>query len=195
MTATVSAALELDAQFPAQNYILINGDVSPGKAIVRVGPGVSPRGWDERNGYAMSGATLVPKGNPLGVFSVRFEFWDPTQMPAWYAFAAKYFDESVRFNPGSIQPRALGISHPILEAPPLRITEVVVTDATGLDQEDGGLWWCEVFFKRFRKAVPAKQPPLAAIPAAATATPTAQDNADLEIQKLSAEFQSLLGGP
>lgn len=197
MTAAVSSTsvsvIELDAQFPAQDYVLINGEKSPGKAIVQR-PN-SPRGWDERKGYALTGATLVPTGNPLAEFSILFQFWDPADMPAWYAYAAKYFDESVRFNPGTMQPRALGINHPILAAPPIRITAVVVVDAVAHGMiEETGLWQWEIFFKRYRKTKIAPPAPIAAIPAAATSKPTAQDAADIEIQQKLAEFQQLAGG-
>ena len=72
------------------------------------------------------------------------------------------------------------------------ITEVIVLDATGLTLDEENSWWdAEIFFKRFRKAVPAKDKPAAAIPAAAKAAPTAQDAADVEIQQKLAEFQAL----
>lgn len=195
IASTSASVLELDAQFPAQDYVLINGEKSPGKAIVQRAN--SPRGWDERGGYGLNGATLIPKGDPLATFSVRFEFWDPAEMPAWYAYAAKYFDKSVRFNPGTTTSRALGIYHPILAAPPIRITQVVVLDANGLDKSDDGLWFCEVFFKQYRKPKLAAAPPQAAIPAAAASTPTATDAAQVEMQQKLALFQQLaaqLGG-
>lgn len=186
-----SAVIELDADFPAQDYILINAKKSPGQAIIK--PPNSPRGWDERQGYALSGASLVPSGNPLGTFSIVFRFWDPAVMPAWYEYAATYFDESVRFNPGTITPRALGIYHPILAAPPIRITQVVVTDAIGLDKTEDGLWFAEVYFKRYRAPVKVPPAPKAAIPAAATAAPVATDAAQVEINNLSAQRQQLAG--
>lgn len=190
MTA-VASIIELDATFPEQDYVLIQNERSPGQAIVQRSS--SPRGWDERKGYALTGATLVPTGDPLGQFSVIFRFWDPADMPAWYAFAAKYFDKGVRFVPGTITPRALGIYHPILAAPPIRITQVVVEDATGLEKTEDGLWFCEVFFKAYRKPKPALAAPQAAIPAASTAAPTAVDAADLEMKQKLAEFQALAG--
>jgi hypothetical protein len=179
------------ARFPAREYVMIGGDRSPGKATIRGAS--SPRGWDERKGYALSGATLVPSGNPLGEFEILFEFWDETQIPLWYSFASKYFDESVRLVPGTLKPKALGIEHPILSAPPLRITEAVVLDATQLDMDETGLWSCTVKFKRYRKALPALSPPDASIPAAQKPAPTAQDAAEREIQEKLATFRGLAG--
>lgn len=189
LSSTSASVIELDADFPAQDYVLINGEKSPGKATIQR-PN-SPRGWDERQGYALNGATLVPKGNPLAEFSVLFEFWDPADMPAWYAYAAKYFDESVRFNPGTATPRALGIYHPLLAAPPFRITECVVRDASAHDKTDDGKYVFEIFFKRYRKPKIAAPAPIAAIPAASTAKPVAQDAADIEMQQKLAQFQAL----
>ncbi len=210
---STTGVIELDAQFPDQDFILINGEEFPAKAVAdttqwpggsmsgstRRGRAIvqnvtSPRGWDERKGYAITGATLIPTGNPLADFSIRFEFWDPADMPPWYSFAAKYFDESVRFDPGTQTPRALGIFHPVLAAPPIRITQVVVTNATGIEKDDTGLHFCEVSFKRYRKLKQAQAAPAAAIPAAASSQPTAQDAADLEIQQLMKQY-GLLAGP
>jgi hypothetical protein len=176
--------------FPAREYIMIGGDPSPGKCTIRGAN--SPRGWDERKGYALSGATLVPTGDELATFEILFEFWDETQIPLWYSYAAKYFDKAVRLIPGSLVPKALGIEHPILSAPPIRITEVVVVDATQLEQDETNGWSCVVKFKQYRRAKPALSPPDATIPAAQKPTPTAQDAADREIQEKLATLKGLL---
>lgn len=178
--------------YPGRDYVMIGGDPSPGKATIR---GLnSPRGWDERKGYALSGANLVPTGNPLATFDITFEFFDETEFPLWYAFAAKYFDAAVRFVPGTLKPKALGIEHPILTAPPHRITEVVVTDAKGLEGDETGGWTASVSFKQYRKPFVALSPPDASIPAAQKPTPTAQDAAEREMQEKLATLRSLAGG-
>jgi hypothetical protein len=186
---TQPATIELDAGFPAQDYVVIEGERSPGKCTVL--GFTSPRGWDQRKGYAQSGATLVPTGDELGSGELLFEFWDEQQMPAWYAFAAKYFDKSVRLVPGSNQPRALGISHPVLAAPPMRVTAVVVSDATALSKDELGLWSCRIALIQYRKPKPALAAPSGAIPPAQTAQPTAQDAADREMAEKLAIFQGL----
>jgi hypothetical protein len=177
-------------QSPALSYILCGGDRSPGVCVPHGFN--SPRGWDERQGYAMSGATLVPKGNPLASGVLEFRFFDESQFPDWYAFAGKYFSEDVRFLPGSRKPRALAIYHPVLAAPPLQYDEFVVDDCTQLEQdEETGLWTCEVKLRRYRKPVPAPERPSAAIPAAQQPQPTAQDAADRMIQELQAQLAEL----
>lgn len=181
------------ASFPEQDFILIAGDKSPGKVTLRGAN--SPRGWDIRKGYGLSGATVVPSGDELadGIVAL-FEFWTADQISDWYAFAAKYLDKAVRLVPGSLVPKALGIFHPVLAAPPIRITEVVVKDCTALEQDEFGGWSCEAHFLQYRKPKPALQAPSAAIPAAGVAAPTALDAADLEMQRKLAQFQALAGG-
>ncbi|HEX8795450.1 MAG TPA: hypothetical protein VF765_31085 [Polyangiaceae bacterium] len=179
---------------PSVDYILIEGTKSPGKATVRGAN--SPRGWDIRKGYALSGATVVPSGDELAEgIKVLFEFWEESQLTDWYAYAAKYFDKSVRFVLGSLTPRPLGIFHPVLAAPPIGITEVVVKDCTQLENDGYGLWSCELTLLQYRKPKPAPAAPSAAIPAALSAAPTALDAADREMQAKLAQFQSLTGGP
>jgi hypothetical protein len=187
---TQPVVLSVD-RFPERDYVMIGGDPSPGKATIRGCN--SPRGWDVRKGYALSGATVVPTGDDLSKFEILFEFWDESQVPLWYSFASKYFDKAVRLNPGTLVPKALGIEHPILSAPPLRITEVVVEDVTQLEQDDTGGWSCVVKFLQYRRAKPALSPPDASIPAAQKATPTAQDAAEREIQEKLGTLKGLLG--
>ena len=184
--------IELDATVPAQDYVRIGGDKSPGRCRVRNVH--TPRGWDVRQGYGLTGATLVPKGDEPATFELHFAFWDENDIPAWYAYAAKYFDKSVRFVPGSLTPKALGISHPQLSAPPIRITECVVADATDLENDGEGLWECIVSCLQYRKPKPVPSPPDAAIPAASAPNPTAQDSYDATIQDKLSTINSLAGG-
>lgn len=182
--------LDIVSLEPVLDYILCGGDKSPGKCTPKGFN--SPRGWDERQGYGKSGATLVPKGNPLAEGTLHFEFWDESDLPLWYAFADKYFSADVRFVPGSQTPRALSIYHPLLAAPPLKYGEFVVLDCTQLEQdEETGLWFADVKLKQYRKPVAVPQAPAAAIPAAQQPQPTAQDAADRQIEELMKQLQEL----
>jgi hypothetical protein len=183
----------LAPDFPILDWVVINGDKSPGQ--VRILGANSPRGWDERQGYALTGATLVPKGDPLGKFTMRFEFWDPADYPLWEAYAAKYFDKSVRFMPGSIRPRALGIQHPQLTCPPIRIVQCVVEDADGIEGDDYGGWSCQIYMKQYRRPKPALSRPDAAFPAVSQGLPTAQDQQDVETNRLTTALQSAPNNP
>jgi hypothetical protein len=185
----MTAPVPIPNGFPAQDYVTIGGLASPGKVTVQQGH--SPRPWDIRKGYAMTGATIVPQGDDLATFTLHFEFWDESDMPLWYAYAACYFDKSVRLVPGSNVPKALSIQHPVLQAPPFRVTECVVNDCTTLENDGTGLWSCDVLCTQYRKPKPALAPPNQAIAAVKNPTPTAEDAADREIQAKLAQYNSL----
>jgi hypothetical protein len=175
--------------FPAWDYFMIGADACPCQA--ELVEGGSPRGWDERQGYALSGATLVPTGDHLTPVVFRIKMWDPVQWPAWQTFAAKYLNKSVRYNPGTVTPRALSITHPILNAPPWLVSEVVVDDVTVPQQDENGLWTWEIHFHEYRAPQPAPQKPDAAIAAAQEDQPTATDQFEAEMQNLGAQLPAL----
>lgn len=176
--------------FPAQDYVTIGFDRSPGK--VTVIHGSIPSDWDERKGYGLTGATLWPKGDSLGTFDLLFELWDEGDYGPYQTFYNKYFAPEVKLiTPGSLSPAALTIFHPVLAQAGLQ--ECVVTGREPFLKDEFGLWSQRISFKRYRKPKPAKTPPTAVIPAIATPLPTAQSKLELEAQALSAEFSSLVG--
>jgi hypothetical protein len=134
-------------------------------------------------------------GDDLATFDILFQIFEEADIPAWNAFASKYFDKSVRFVPGSAVPKALAVSHPQLSAPPVRVTSAVVTDATDLHPDDPhngtGLWECLVSFLQYRRPRPALSPPDATIPAAAKPQPTAEDAAGQVINQKLATAEGL----
>jgi hypothetical protein len=182
------------AGFPAQDYIVIAGLPSPGKVTILAGSGASPRGWDERAGYAQTGATLVPTGDKLATIKMRFEFWDPNDLAVWKAFCAKFFTKSLVTSPAGGVGLALSIDHPILKFPPLNLSSFVFLDCTPLTMSDEtGLWSQEIEFKQYRKPQPALQKPPAAIPDIGGPKPTAQDALDAELAAKAAELAALAG--
>lgn len=168
------------AAFPYADAVVIGNDAFPGKATVSGLNG--PRGWEVRKGYGQSGATVVPTGDELSTFSILFEIWDPLDALNFYRLAAKYFDRSVKLAPGGKTPLALAIFHPVLAAPPFRISAVVVKDVTGFEQDDLGLWTCNVSFLQYRKPKPAPAKPAAVYEQATDTAPTAVDKADAELE-------------
>jgi hypothetical protein len=201
VTLTTTTIAQSMAGLPVADTFTIGTDNCPG--IARLVSGNSPRGWDERQAYAMTGATLVPTGDHLGQHVFRVRIWCETddagspsgqQWTAWQAFASKYLAKSVRFVPGTVTPRALAIYHPVLSAPPLLVTEVVVDDCTAMIQpEDEDYFECEVHFREYRAPVLALGKPDAAIPPAQEATPTAEDAADAEMAQKTAQLVGLAG--
>jgi hypothetical protein len=184
---------------PVADTFAIGVDLCPGKAMLTGGS--TPRGWDERQSYGMTGATLVPTGDHLGTWTFRVLLWcetDATGSPAgqqWTAFQtffAKYLSKSVRFVPGTIKPRALGIYHPVMSA--YGVTEVVVEDVTAMVQpEDEDFFECEIRFREYRPPQLALGKPDVAIPAAQQAGPTAEDAADAEMAQKTAQLTQLAG--
>lgn len=171
------------------DFIVINGDPCPGKCTVQK-PN-SPRGWDERQGYGMSGATLAPKGDPLAKFSVLVEIWSGTDYLIWKEFCAKHFTKNVVKGGGlGSPPRALGIYHPELAAPPISISEVVVEDIISNGQDEDGLWSWEIKFIQYRAPVKITQKPTGAVPAASNDAPTATT----AIQRENVQLAQTLNG-
>ena len=175
------------AGFPMQDFILLGGKKSPGKADVF---GAStPRKWDERTGYGLSGAFIVYTGDGLAHFPVVISLWEESHFDEWDSFATV-----LEKAPIGTRAKALGISHPLLTVRPLKIASVVVEDVTQFVQDDYGLWTCEIRLGEFRRPLPALGKPSAAIPAAALAVPTARDAAEAQIQALQGQVNTLAAG-
>jgi hypothetical protein len=191
MTQPVVAANSVG--FPHQDYFLIGNDQSPGQCTIKKCD--SPRGWDERAGYAQNGATLVPKGDPLAVPVLSLRLWTGAQYAAWKVFSAKYLAAAVKYSPGTVIPKALSIVHPILNDPPFYITEVVVQNVTAIPQTDDGIWEYEIEFRRYNKPQLALGKPDAAIPAAQASQPTALSQLDAANAAKADELVSLAGPP
>lgn len=171
---------------PIQDYIVLCSIPSPG--ICKISGAGSPRGWDERKGYGADGAYLVLVSLGLASFTVTLTLWEDAHFLAWDAFAALLEKPK-----NLIRPRALGISHPLLEAAPLRIKDVIVEDVSQFEQDDDDeLWTCEIKFRAYRPPKPILAKPMGAVPGVTPTVPSAQDAADAEIQKLLAEAKTLL---
>jgi hypothetical protein len=74
--------------------IQIGADYSPGKCDVR-NPS-SPRKWDKRSGWGLTGATVVYIGDDLSEFSVDFYLWTQPQQSDWDGFYSKWLNKPYR---------------------------------------------------------------------------------------------------
>jgi hypothetical protein len=128
---------------PAQDFILLDGQKSPGRASI-TGAG-SPRKWDEKGGFGYSGASLVYLGNGLSDFDVVIDLWEPSHWKEWTDFARLL--EKV---PDGVLAKAHTIVHPLLNRAPLKITKVVIRDVTQFEQNDKGLWTARIPMKSFK---------------------------------------------
>lgn len=162
------------------NVVVVASRRSPGLAEV-VGAG-SPRDWDERKGYGISGAFLVYTGDGLAQFSVKVYLWEDEHFEEWESFKLV-----VDKPPRGVRPKALDIYHPALDD--LGIRSVVVEDRSQLQpHDDTGMWFSEIKFKQFRAPVP-----MLSKPEGSTATlsePTAEDNFDRVQQALIEQIKN-----
>lgn len=173
---------------PRQDYILLGGLRSPGKATV-TRPG-SPRKWDKRSGYATSGAWLIFMGADLTTFDVILEMTDDDS--DWLDEPA--FSRLLATPPIGTFAKAMDIGHPALNRPPVLVTSAVVLDAGAWEQDDDGLWTMRIAFSAYRAPLPAIGKPKASIPNAPGKVPTAADAREVEIQGLMAKIDKLGGG-
>jgi hypothetical protein len=181
--------------------IRIAGDWCPGIAIAR-GAG-TPRIWDKRAGYGLSGRTLVYMGADLSSFEVDVTVWTQTQVDEWKVFFKKYLEEPARPSPQALltsanpflsfkQPKALGVYSPFLAM--LGITALVVEDVSQWEQHEdaeSGMYGCTIKVIVWRPPVVVLARPTQKIPDAAKAAPTARDKAEEEIQKLQLQAKQL----
>src|SRR5216684_6091032 len=130
------AVTETGQGFPYQDYVVIAGIPSPGKAIIKNLK--HPSGLDERKGYGLSGATVIFTGDTLATFDIEFQLWAASDWPLWKAFYQLCFAKVAFSGPGGLLPFALTISHPVLEQ--VGVTEVFVVDRGAADKDEYGLW-------------------------------------------------------
>lgn len=146
---------------PIQDFILLAGQKSPGRATVTSAG--SPRTWDKQKGWGFSGATLIYTGDDLPDFDVVVDLWDQSHWTQWNSFA-RVLEKS----PTGIKPKALEIIHPLLNRAPLKITQVVIRDVTQFEQSAKGLWTCRIQLTAFRAPKAALGKPNGSIPRAGT---------------------------
>ncbi len=140
---------------PQQDYIVLAGVPSPGKAVVRGAS--SPRKWDVQAGYGLTGATVIFNGEGLAQFDVDIYVWEPEHFIQWEPFAKLTLENP----PLGARPTSMSIQHPMLNSPPLKITQVVVTNVTQWEPSDEtGEWMRTISFLQYRKAKPALVKPL-----------------------------------
>lgn len=126
------------AEFPQQDYVMLGGMKSPGRATI--GGGGSPREWDVRKGYGFSGAFVVYTGDGLAKFDILIELWLKEHFAEWQRFSKICLEKP----PLGMKPKAMDIAHPLLNMTPIKITSVVIEDVTPFEQDDEGLFSCTI---------------------------------------------------
>lgn len=174
---------------PHQDYIVLAGAPTPGLAVVR-GAG-SPRKWDVRDGYGLTGAVCVFMGEGLASFEVDIFCWEPEHFLAWPIFARLTLVNP----PIGARPTSMSIQHPVLNDPPLSISQVVVTNVGQWEQDpDGnGMWVRTISFLQYRKPRPALVKPFEGPPGSPVNVPPPVDPELLQIQANAAAIAKLAG--
>lgn len=128
------------------DYILLSGSRSPGIAEVRGAS--SPRAWDEREGFGISGSFSVFKGRRLAHFSVVLKLYSADDWAAWYEWKPIVDKLPTRRGGSGKDSGVLDIWHPLLEA--LDVKAVAVAEVMQPDQTGDGEWSIEIKFIEFR---------------------------------------------
>jgi len=162
------------------DYILLAGQKSPGVAEI-VGAS-SPREWEERNGYGVTGGFSVFMRRKLARFSVRLRLYESEDWIAWRAWKPIVDKLPKRRGGSGADSGMLSIWSPQLED--LDIKAVGVAEVGQPEQTGDGEWTIEIKFIEHRspKVTLAK-------PQGAAAEPV--DPIDKVIEGLTDQFQSL----
>lgn len=181
---------------PLQRYIVLSaaGISLPSPGVCKLKNVGSPRNWDIRPGYGISGATIFFMGNGISEFEVDIFIWeDPGHWIQWEAFSVLL--TSPPSPPGTL-PTSLGIGHPMLNKKPWLISKVVVADVGGWEVNDTGLWSLTIKFKQDRRAKPAGLAPLEGPPGTGPVVVplTAQQQLNRDLDAQNAELRAKAGG-
>jgi hypothetical protein len=150
------------------DYIVLSGKQSPGIATLAGWEDV--RKWDERRGYAMSGANLLYRGRPLARGTVSFYFTTDADFDAWRTFKTLLqppppMTISTTGLFPVVRARVLSIVHPQLDE--INVHRVVIEKVAQPTQDDSGGWTVVVSMIEWNPPARALSRPTA--PAAAPA--------------------------
>lgn len=141
----------------------------------------SPREYEERKGYGLSGAIVIFRGVGLAHFSVRFRLYTTQDWDEW-----EQFKPLVDKPPLGRRPRALDIWHPLLVDQ--GIYAVAIEDLGQPDQTEDGVWTIEI------KCVEYRFPKYSlSQPDGAAATPV--DPYEQQIEQLTKQAVDLMAAP
>lgn len=157
------------------DYILLSNQRSPG--LAEVSAANSPRRWDERAGFALSGSRVVFRGIGLSRPIVTLRLYTPQDWADWHVWKVLLMRPPI-----GERAHALDIWHPFLED--LGVTSVVVEDVLQPRQTADGEWSIDIKFIEYRNPTLMLDIPDGS--AESTADPV-----DTQIEQLSAQVQEL----
>lgn len=149
------------------DFALVAGQRTPGLCDVKKAG--SPRAWDERRGYGLSGSTLVFRGTRLAEFSLCLRLYTVEHWADWHAFK-----RIVARPEAGTRATALDVVHPQLAE--VEITSAVVKDVLApVQTSDEGEWTIEIQMQEFRR-------PVVTVAPVAASSPRVENNADRAIE-------------
>lgn len=151
---------------------------SPG--LARIHGAGSPRRWDQRQGYGLSGSFPVFFGNKLAEWEIELRLFTSEDWADWASWS-----QLVAKPPDGTRPKALAIYHPWLAM--LNIGACVVTDQLQPEEmgdETGG-------YSITIKCLQWRKPKIALSKPDAAKTNASTDPIDAKIEALTAQVQEL----
>lgn len=124
------------------DYVLLADQRSPGIAEIRNAN--SPRRLRRRNGYGLSGATVIFLGLALSEPILVLRLYSREDWEGWQAWRPL-----VQRPPLGERARALDIWHPILEMQGIR--SVLIEDVSQPIEDDDGVWTIEIKMVEYRR--------------------------------------------
>lgn len=132
------------------DYFLLEGQQSPG--IARVAGFGPPPKWEERNGYGLSGSTLVYLGNGLAKWDTEIELYTVEDWAAYNAWKGLLQVSK----PGAFA-KAKDFWHPFLEEHEIR--SAVLLKRGFPKQVADGLWVVKLEWMQYRRPKLSLQKP------------------------------------
>jgi hypothetical protein len=157
---------------------LINGIPMPGQWLLT--RATREFGWQEQRANFMTGAYLVPIGDPLAPIEYDIKIWNSADAAIFRQLLKTLLKKPVTVVPGSASSTAaLGIDDPSLKD--LGIDKVVIVSISALlnplvTSGGKGAWTSKAGFKEYRPAIPAPPIPDQNIPDPGAVTPAAATN-------------------
>lgn len=174
---------------PQADFFTLSGDASPGLATLTAVN--AKQGWEIREAFALSWATIIPKGELLSVIEFEIELWTAIHSQAWDVFAAKYLARPAPAQPGTKLPKSFGFNHDQASAPPYNVSSVVILEVSYLGQRDGGKVAHKVTMLEWKQPLPAPPRPDQSTPPVEGGLPSAADKLDQELLDAAAQTNSL----
>jgi len=191
-TTSLSLAVGPDptvTAFPCVNTFSLGGSTLPGQWLLHDCKKMF--GWQIQMGYGLSGAFLLPKGDPLVVAKFHGKFWAHSDYLIYKQLRKTLLVKPVAFIGGGVTTAALGINHPELNDLGVHAVVIGEIDATIQRENGAGLWEARIDLIQYRPYVAPPKAPTQKI--SATGAPAIANSANsVVIANLTAQVNAKL---